>query len=328
LAILGFTTAPTSFWGWIPIVLRAPLRVGANQTTKILVLELAADKPGDIKYLTSFIKPDIAVITAIGPSHLAAFGELAKIVEEKTSLLWALKSDGWAVLNLDDENVRKASYGGRWQKMTYGINQSADLVAEKIETKLEGASGLTNFHIKGRLDLAINLKTLGGTANVYAALAAAAVGKVLDLSSSAIKTGLERVQPEKHRMNILKGKKGSIIIDDCYNANPLSMSAALKTLSCLKTPAAGRKIAVLGDMRELGKISDQAHELVSQMARQTADQTIAVGSLAKRYQADQYFKDVQAAQTFLLKEVRSGDILLIKASRALGLERIVNALKE
>ncbi len=326
LAILGFEKSPTKFYEWLPILLTAPFLSQTRKSYKIMVLEMAADKPGDIKYLTSIAKPDIAIITAIGPSHLAAFGQISRIVEEKISLLWALPSDGVAILNLDDDNVRKASYGGRWAKLTYGIDQEADFIANGISTTFKKGLPETKFKVKGKINLSITTQMLGGRAQVYAALAAVAVGENLGLSVEEVETGLARLLPEKHRMEIFAGKNDTTIIDDSYNASPLSIRNSLAVLKCLNSK--GRKIAVLGDMRELGPITDEAHQSIGREAAQIADQVVAVGDLARKYNGQKYFKNKDKAIVFLLKEARPGDIILIKASRAISLDKIADALRE
>ncbi len=325
LAILGFTKSPTKFYDWLPIFVCAPFISFMRPKKEILVLEFAADKPGDIKYLTSIAKPDIAVVTSIGPSHLAAFGQMSKIVEEKISLLWSLPKDGWAVLNIDDENIRKASYGGRWQKMTYGISQPADLIATNIKTEIKNYQAQTIYNINGKINAEINSKTLGGQANVYAGLAAAAVGHILNISDQKIAQGLSKVMSHDHRMQVFEGIKNSTIIDDSYNANPASMKNALTVLKNLK---AGRKIAVLGDMREIGLMTDEAHVEIGKIAKETADLVVAVGDLAKKYEAIKHFKSRDKAIDYLLKEVHEGDMILIKASRAIGLDKIVEQLRK
>lgn len=325
LAILGFKKSPTKFYQWLPIVFVAPFLSLNHRAYKILVLEFAADKPGDIKYLTSIVRPDIAVITAIGPSHLAAFSEVSKIVEEKISLLWTLNKDGWAVLNVDDENIRKASYGGRWQKITYAIDRPADITASNIATNLQNRKVLTSFNLSGQIKAEINQENLGGRAAVFASLAAAAVGKILAISPEKISEGLSKIKNEKHRMQVVAGINGSTIIDDSYNANPLSMRNALAVLKNLK---AKRKIAVIGDMREIGKITAQAHTEIGQEAAKIADLIIGVGVEARKYNGQKYFKDRNKAIDFLLKEIKSGDMILIKASRGIGLDKIVDALME
>ena len=325
LAILGFKNSPTKIYEWIPIIFQVPFVSISQKTFKILILEFAADKPGDIKYLTSIVRPDIAVVTAIGPSHLAAFGEMHKIIEEKISLLWALPKDGWAVLNVDDENVRKASYGGRWQKMTYAIEQTADIKASNIVTSLKDGKVSTTFMLDGQIKANVAQENLGGQAVVYASLAAAAVGKILEISPEKIALGLSKIKNEKHRMQVLSGLNGSTIIDDSYNANPLSMRNALAVLKNLK---AKRKIAVIGDMREIGEISSQAHIEIGHEAAKIADMVIGVGVEAKKFGATKYFKDRSKAIDYLAKEIKDGDLVLVKASRGIGLDKIVDALKE
>jgi UDP-N-acetylmuramoyl-tripeptide--D-alanyl-D-alanine ligase len=271
------------------------------------------------------VKPSLAVITSIGPSHLVAYKEMSRIVEEKISLLWALPKNGIAVLNLDDENVRKASYGGRWAKMTYAIDQQADLMATDISTILKNGLPQTKFKIKGKINLIVMTHMIGGRAQVYASLAAVAVGQIMGLTVDEIQAGLKKLTPEKHRMEIFAGIKGSTIIDDSYNASPLSVHNALEVLKNLNSLS--RKIVVLGDMRELGDMSLEAHKAIGDEAAKIADIVIAVGDLARKYKAHKYFKNRDKAIQYLLKEVCSNDILLIKASRAIGLDKVADALR-
>jgi len=329
MAVLSFKKSPTNFLGWIPILISAPFKSIIHKKARFLVLELAADKPGDIKYLTSFIHPKVAVLTSIGPAHMAAFGNLESIIEEKAELLRALPTDGTAVLNIDDENIKKISYGGRWQKMTYGISQDADITASNIKTEIRDFKAKTTCTAKiNQESLKIETPTLGKEGNVLSSLAAIAVGKIYQLEDSEITDGLKNFKSENHRMSIIEGKNGSTIIDDSYNANPTSMKAALKVLQELPTSSGGRKIAVLGDMREIGKITDEAHVLIGAYAEEVADEVVSVGRLAKKYKAKNYFGSPLKASDYLLNKVKEGDIILIKASRAVGLEKIAEVLKQ
>lgn len=326
LAILGYSQAPSygsNFLSWFPIVLSMPFKSLLSQKIKILVLEMAADKPGDIKYLTSFVKPNMAVLVNIGPAHLEAFGDIEKIVQEKTELLRALPADGFAVLNFDDEKIRATPYNG--QVKTYAIEEKAEVVARNITTEIIDYKPLTKFQvIENSHKFAAQTHTLGRRANVYSALAATAAGLIFKLNSQEIIQGLNNIKPEKHRLNILRGKNNSIIIDDSYNANPVSMKAALEVLKDLPRQ---RKIVVLGEMREIGKIAREAHKLIGQYAREVADEVISVGEGGERYQAEKHFTSKQEVVGYLLGEIREGDILLIKASRALELWDITEALK-
>lgn len=339
LAILGFKKPPVpldrpfSPWPWIPIIFIAPFKILANSKTKYLVLEIAADKPGDIEFITTYAKPNMVVITNLGPAHLEIFGTMEKIIAEKTQLLEVLSSDGWAVLNIDDEILKKIAEKHSWETKTLALSGEADITAKNITTEIVGFKPITKFQIViGEVKFLAETKTLGRQTNIYPVLTAAAIGNILGLSSQQILDGLKNIRPEKHRLEVLAGKNGSIIIDDCYNANPLSMRAALDTLKVLP---AKRKIVVLGDMLELGPISQKAHRIIGEYTREIADVTVAIGNLAKDYlaedhaedHADKYFPNKDEAITYLLNEVKEGDILLIKASRGMGLETIVEAIK-
>lgn len=323
LAILGYKKSPKKFYEWLPIILSVPFKSLNQKKFEIMVLEFAADKPGDIKYLTSFVRPNIAIITAVGPSHLEAFGTIDKIIEEKISILWPLTSDGLAILNIDDESLRKASYGGRFSKTTYAIDRPADFMAQDIRIDISQMKAQTKFKVKGKMDFEVCLPVPSGKAGVYAALAAVSVANYFELSQLEIKNGLEKMINEKHRMQIFEGLNSSVIIDDCYNANPMSMKNALNVLNSLK---AKRKIAVLGDMREIGQITNEAHEEIGRLALKTTDLVIAIGESARKYNASKFFKSKEKAIDYLLKEVRNGDILLVKASRSLEFDQIVEAL--
>lgn len=331
LAILGFKEPPVpldakaSVFAWLPVVLVLPFKIFGNSQTKYLVLEVAADKPGDIKFLTTYIKPDMAVITNIGPAHLEIFGSLEKIIEEKTELIRKL-SNGWAVLNWDDENLRGLKLDNIANVKTYAIDEKAEIRAQNITTEIKDYQPVTNFQvILNHSKFLVQISTLGRRHNVYTALAAIACGKILGIDQVKIVEGLKNISTEKHRMEIFKGKNGSTILDDTYNANPLSMKAALETLKILP---AKRKITVLGEMLELGKISADAHRLIGEYAKEVAALVVTVGENGNKYQVGKNFPNKKEAADFLLNEISEGDIILIKASRGIGLEEIVEALKE
>ena len=328
LAILGFQGTPSKFYHWIPILPLVPFKAFTNSRTEILVLEIAADKPGDIKYITSFVKPNITILTSIGQAHLEIFETMEKIIEEKTHLLRTLPPDGYAILNIDDENIKKISYGGRWQVKTYAINQEADIVAKNITTEIENYIPTSKSQIVSPLGkfLAVTT-TLGRATNIYPALAACAVGEIFNLKKEEIIEGIKNIQTQKHRLEVFRGKNNSIIVDDSYNANPLSMKAALDTLRILPNPpAGGRKIAVLGDMLEIGKIAEEAHKLIGEYAREIADEVVTVGNLAKGYRGKHFANNKEAIE-YLLSKIAEGDIILIKASNSLNFIEIAEVLK-
>ena len=325
LAILGIKKSPSNPFGWVSVLISAKLKSLFGNKVSILVLEYAADKPGDLEYLTSFAKPQIAVITGIGPAHLEAFGEMENVVKEKTSILSSLTEDGLAIINYDDKNLKNIDEES-FNLIKYAINAEADITAKNIFTDIENYRPITKFQVvSNKNKFQAELSTLGRSANIYSALAACAVGENMGLTKDEIIEGLQNIRSESHRMEVLAGIKGSIIIDDSYNANPLSMRSALDTLEHL---SAKRKIAVLGDMREIGNISDQAHQLIGEYAHEVANIFIAVGDLAKKYKAENYFEDIESATAYLLNEVQEGDMILIKASRALALDKIAEALRK
>ena len=334
LAVLGFKKPPvpldkpSSFWPWIPVIFTAPFKIWSNSKTKYLVLEIAADKPGDIKFTTSYVSPNIVVLTNIGPAHLEIFGSIEKIIEEKTGLIKALKDDGWAIINNDDENL-KSIEENNFKIKNFALNSQAQITAKNIVTDIENFQGLTNFQvISGPNKFLATSFTLGRVTNIYSALAAVAVGEILGLKKDVIISGIKNIKPEKHRMEIFVGKSGSIIIDDTYNANPLSMKAALDTLKILPSPSSGgKKIAVIGDMLELGKKTDDAHKLIGAYAQEVAEEVVAVGSHAKLFLAPNYFPVKKEAIDYLLSKVSQNDIILIKASRGMQFEEIVKALR-
>lgn len=332
LAILGYKKPPVpldqsfSPWPWIPILFTTPFKIWTNSKTKYLVLEIAADKPGNIEFITTFVKPFISVITNIGQAHLEIFGSLEKIIEEKTQLLKVLPEEGLAILNIDDDILSKITEEENWKIKTFSLQKKADLTAKNITTEIIDYRPLTKFQIvTEKIKFLAQTYTLGREANIYPALVATAIGEALSLQTDLIIKGLKNIKSERHRMEVFHGKNGCILIDDVYNANPLSVKTALNTLKALPTK---RKIVVLGDMLELGKISHEAHKLIGEYAHQMADLVLALGEKAKDYQADKYFQSKEELISYLLSNIRENDILLIKASRGMRFEEIVYALRK
>ncbi len=324
LAVLGFKKSPEIFYQWLWPLISIPFKAYFSRKIKFLVLEIAADQPGDISFITSFIKPNIVVLTNIGPAHLEIFGSMENLIKEKMALIKALKSDGWVVLNTDDKELKKLKNNLKNIK-TFAIYESADVMAENIQTQIINFQPKTTLIVKtlgSKLPLSLN--TLGGVGNVYAALAAVSCGEIFKIDQKDMTKGFLEIQSEKHRLQVFEGKNKSVLIDDAYNANPLSMKVALDVL---RKTEGSRKIAVLGDMLELGTIKEEAHQLIGKYAAESADEVITIGPLAKLYGAKKHFEKQAEVMTYLLGEIQKGDIILIKASRGMGLEKIVEALK-
>jgi len=285
LAILGFRLdfhRQNISWQWPFIIARALWRGVFGRLPKFLILELGADKPRDIEELTRHIKPDMAIVTAIGPAHLANYHNEEEIAREKGKLLLALRPGGKAFLNRHDkftsmlENLTK-------EKIVYFSSPMASL----------------------------------------AATIAREVGLQLEIPAGQLELSLKVAHSPNHRLS-RKRINGWEVLDDTYNANPLSMRAALEELGRMP----GRRVAILGDMKELGKTEKELHQQTGNLAHQVADLTIGVGELAKFYRADHWFPDSTTAARQVLAYLKEGDSILVKGSRAMKMEKIVEVLEK
>lgn len=298
-----------------------------NETHERAVLEMGMYAPGEIATLCEIAKPVIGVETLVAPIHLERLGTIENIAAAKAELVRALPANGWAILNGDDVRVRAMREQTQAQVMTFGIERTNEVWADEIESNgLEGMEFALHFreaHLHVRVPLL-------GQHSVHTALAAAAVGLVQDLSWEEILRGLTDVSAQL-RLIAVPGKNGITILDDTYNASPPSTLSALNLLLEMSE----RKVAVLGDMRELGAFEQEGHQLVGIRAAQVADVIIAVGPLGKligdaaRQQghAEVHYADGNAQAIDEIGRVaRQGDIVLIKGSRGAQMEEIVQAL--
>ncbi len=295
---------------------------------KSAAIEMGMSAMGEIGTLARLVRPDVGVITNIGPAHLEFLGTLGMVAQAKAELLGNLKSNGTAVLNADDRYFTTLKNACSVRILSFGIDNRADVSASDIRQGKDfmdvtiGADGST---VKVRLPAV-------GKHNIYNALAAAAGATAVSIPLDAVKYGLEVFSPVAMRSE-LKQVKGRMVLADYYNANPGSMQAALETLISLR---AGRKsVAVLGDMLELGTISADAHREVGRIAaRLGVDVLITLGTLAKfinegAIEAGMPQDCVISAGSHgeavaLLKErSKNGDAVLIKGSRAMKMEKIL-----
>lgn len=294
-----------------------------------LILEMGADKVGDIDYLTSIAKPYIAVVTNVGPSHLEAFKTLDNTAKEKGRLVHALNQHGFAVLNYEDELVRNMSKLTKAEVQYYGYNSKATVFATEVESTEQGVHFKLNHF---GASVPVHLAVLGEHL-VDAALAAASCGIIYGMSLVDISKRLGEFKPGSGRLNTTTRPDGTIIIDDTYNSSPVSALAALKTLSSLKKY---RKVAVIGDMRELGSYEEEGHKLVAKAALESADKVVFVGanapvmalvSVGTKKEVFVYPDSKTAARNVDLF-VKGGEAVLVKGSRGVKMELIVNALKQ
>lgn len=291
------------------------------------VLEMGMYTPGDIALLCRIAQPKVGVITNIGPSHLERTGSLERTAQAKRELVESLPKDGVAVLNGDDPLVASMAQAAPGEVVRYGCSPNCQVRATQVESL--GLGGIKFCLHWGGENHSLVCPLLGRH-SVYSALAGAAVAFTQGLDWSQVTAGLEGLD-YKGRLIPKEGLNGSIILDDTYNASPLSTLAALDFLEEME----GRKIAVLGDMFELGLYEEEGHRVVGQRAAQVAHKLIVVGPRAQTIglvARDGGLDDVVVAQTnqtateALLKTLGSGDYVLVKGSRGMAMEEIVNAV--
>lgn len=330
LSILNLKVGGFPF-GWVKNIFLGFFKsfFAKNHLDKI-VLEMGADRKGDIKYLTSFIKPNIAIVTRVACSHLEFFHSLENVAKEKGALIEALGSDGWAILNYDDPNVRKMKSRTKGNVFFFGLDKAADLYADEIKIDISGL----DFKIHYKKESAkIHLNIIGKHL-VYSILAGVACGLVCGISLDEAADAVKNFQTEKGRLNLVRGINDSTIINDTYNANPESVKAAIQTLNDLAGKK--RKVAVIGDMLELGEGSHEFHREIGKILANGADLVFAVGphsnfifeEVEKKMKGCAFwFRDSQSAINTVKQNIKNGDIVLVKGSRGMKMEKIVNEIK-
>jgi len=297
------------------------------------VVEMGMSGFGEIRALTNIVRPKIGIITNIGISHIEKLGSRQNILKAKLELLEGLQPDGLLILNGDDVMLSGAKELLNCRTVSYGLEEGVDYQAYNIRSR--GEYGVDfNVMVQG-IEYSVQLP-VPGVHNVYNALAAIAAGLELGVPMHDLQKGISHFTAGKMRMNIIRSN-GMIIINDAYNAGPQSMKAALDVLSELDS---SRKIAVLGDMLELGDWSEQAHtETGIQAARKEVDYIIAVGKEAAHIikgavdsgfnpERTAHFSCNSDAVGYLRNLIRQGDAILVKGSRGIMMEQIVQALTE
>ncbi len=305
----------------------------ATESHRYAVLEMGFYVPGEIALLCKIAKPQVGVITNISHVHMERAGTLEAIVEGKSELVEGLPASprGVAILNHDEPLVRKMADRTEARIFYYGLSPQADLWASEIEgLGLEGIRCV--LHYEGD-SLHVRVPMLGRH-SVHTVLRAAAVGLVEGLTWEEIIGGLRTSQTQL-RLVAVQGPGGSLIMDDTYNAAPTSVIAGLNLLAELE----GRKVAVLGDMLELGDFEERGHRMVGVRVADTADELVTVGPRAKWIAEEAQsaglprtkvvsVEDKDAAIEYLHDRIGEGDVVLIKGSRGMQMDQIVAALEE
>ncbi len=298
---------------------------------KVAVLELGTNRPGEIRRLAEIADPDIGLITSVAPAHLAGLRNLAGVAREKGELFRRLDRRGIAVVNVDDPWVRRLGKNFKGMKITYG--KSGDIRGEG--SKALGGRGMEFTLRVGSRRKRVRLK-LSGEHNLSNALGAAAMAYGLGADLEAMGRGLEAVRPVPMRM-VVQRHRGIGIINDAYNANPASMEAALNALVGMESR--GKRIAVLGDMIELGSGSAKEHvELGKSVARRDIGRLYLLGQHAGHVKRGALGAGMEEEQvrigadhlelaTWLSEQSKKGDWLLFKGSRGLAMEKIIEAFR-
>lgn len=315
-----------------------PLTVARlSKENKAAVLEMGTGHKGEIATMTSVVSPDIAVITNIGTCHIEFFGSRDNIAKEKTDLFRAVKKEGTIVINADDEYLIKELCDKTVKaanKITFGIENKADVTAENIKSSSVAEDCKTEFDIVYGGKKAHTVINTLGIHNVYNALAAASAGIADGIDLNDIASSLASFVPDDMRMKVFKAKDGITVISDVYNSNPQAVKASLKVLSEI---APARKIAILGDMLEQGTFSEENHILTGKEAGKTADVVIARGDMAGAvakgaaeylsYRNINYVSTNEEVIELLSKTVlMKNDTVLVKGSRGMKMEAIVDYL--
>jgi len=352
LAILGdwserYYREGPSLGFWFEVILAGIVfLIIPHDYPEVLILEYGADRPGDIGRLAHIYPPHVGVVTAVGetPVHVEFFASPQEVAQEKSKLIKALGPDDYAVLNYDDLTVLDMKDRTRAKVSTFGAGEGADVRIsnfdfildsegrpEGVGFKIHYESGFVPFKIFGSL----------GLTQALSAAAGIAVGTVYKLNLVDMAAALGSYNTPPGRMRILPGIRNSIIIDDTYNAAPASMHAALETLRDIpaspRVPSViKRKIAVLGDMLELGDHSIGAHQKIGDLAARVVDILVAVGEKAKLIAdaaSDQIpqeniftFDDSDEAKVLVQKIIEEGDIVLVKGSQGKRMEKIVEEI--
>jgi UDP-N-acetylmuramoyl-tripeptide--D-alanyl-D-alanine ligase len=344
LTIIGHESPGRSLGGWLSIFIKAwrLIFITDKNYPEILVLEMGVDRPGDMAYLCSIITPEVGIETAVSYSHLEYFGSINNIKKEKQVLIENVDNKGLAVLNYDNELTREMSEVSRAKVITYGLKDGADLMAQDISYNFsKGDYDLSGLHFKMSYDgsiVPVFMKNVLSEPAIYAALTGAAVGLHFGMNLVEVANVLNNFNLPVGRMNLLAGLNHTFIIDDTYNSSPEASISALNVLGNIRISDDGKKYAVLGDMMEIGDYTEAGHKLVGErIAELKLDYLVAVGERSQFIATGAkeagllesrifHFSTTKEAGDFLLSKINIGDVILVKGSQFMRMEKIVKIL--
>ncbi|TSD02506.1 MAG: UDP-N-acetylmuramoyl-tripeptide-D-alanyl-D-alanine ligase [Parcubacteria group bacterium Athens0714_24] len=336
LTIIGAKSAWNNVFGWLEILIKGLALIFKTQHyPQWLVLEMGVSRPGDMDFLVSLAKPDVAVITTFGemPVHVEFFNDPDGLKKEKSKIIDGLDENGCAILNGDDKLVYNLKSKTKAKTIIYGFDDNQfDLSASNYNISPDGI----NFKLDYKSNIIpVRMNNALGRQFVYTALGAIAVGLSQNINLVEAVESLSKFKPPLGRMNLIDGVKNSFIIDDTYNSSPIAVSAALNVL---KELPAERKIAVLGDMLELGKFTIDEHKKIGGLIKEKgADLLFTVGPRAK-FIADEAittgfrgsnvfsFSTPDEAKILLQEKIKEGDLILVKGSQSMRMEKIIEEI--
>ena len=337
LTILGQKSGWNNPFMWAKVLVDGLFVIWQKSYPTHIILEIGADRPNDIKDITTWIKPDITIVTQFGqvPVHIEFFPDRDAVVHEKGHLVEALKKEGLFIYNADDSDAMKLVERTESRKISIGIHEKADIRATHIKMYGRPIEGTEADIVVDEVTQHMVLPEVVGKSPVYCALPAIAVAKELGISLEVACAALRDADKPKGRMRLLRGMNDSIIIDDTYNASPKATEHGLKTLSEMETK--GRKIAVLGDMLELGEHTRDEHYKIGIIAAKSCHKlytvgirarSVAEGALDGKMLDDNIMQCDTAidAGKELVQVICPGDIIYMKGSQGIRMERAVKMI--
>lgn len=332
-AILGRKGSTLATRGNLNNDIGVPLTLLRLQDERYAVVEMGANKAGEIDYLSRMARPDVALLNNAGTAHLEGFGTPEGVARAKAEIINGLNQGGTFVFNADD------SWSDLWRELagerrvrTFGLQAEADISCslDRVETRWDAAGFFSRFSVvtpEGEVEIDLRL---AGRHNLMNALAAIAAAQLMGADEKAIREGLAAMEPVQGRLQPLAGIGGVRLIDDSYNANPDSVAAAINVLAT----APGRRFLVLGDLAELGPEAERLHQSLGEQAKKAGiEHLFCTGDSCRAAVrgfggAGQHFSDQEALAEALRETLQAEDCVLIKGSRSARMERVVDALTE
>jgi UDP-N-acetylmuramoyl-tripeptide--D-alanyl-D-alanine ligase len=344
LTILGLNTGWSNPLVWTLNLIKGAFVVFSFKYPKWLVLEVGVDKPGDMKSVAKWLKPDVVVLTTFPtvPVHVEFFNSPEEVIEEKRQLVRYMKKDGALILNADDERVMATKEISKNKIYTYGKTEEADVYYDNLSIVYEDVDGVnspTGMSFKVNYEgnsIPVSIPGVLGVQHVYPVVASLAVGISEGLLPTDMVNSLAYHQAPKGRMNIIEGVNKSTIIDDTYNASPIAMQRAIELLGDLEVE--GKKIAVLGDMLEIGSFSVKEHNKIGALVNDLKiDYLITVGMRSEAIASEAIelgmkkenvlsFEKHNGVSDKLSKLITSGSAVLVKGSQSIRLEKVVESI--